>query len=72
MESPRSSAWRASRSLRGWDWIKVYGSTGSDQDVTGFQTFTYEEMKAAVDVAHRAGKAGGRSIRTGPTAPETL
>ena len=38
------------------DWIKVYGSTGSDQDVTGFQTYTYEEMKAAVDVAHQAGK----------------
>jgi imidazolonepropionase-like amidohydrolase len=40
----------------GADWIKMYGSTGSDQDVTGFQTFTYEEMKAAVDVAHFAGK----------------
>jgi imidazolonepropionase-like amidohydrolase len=40
----------------GVDWIKVFGSTGSDQDVTGFQTFTYEEMKAAVDVAHQAGK----------------
>jgi imidazolonepropionase-like amidohydrolase len=40
----------------GVDWIKVYGSTGSDQDVTGFQTFTYEEMKAAVDVARQAGK----------------
>ncbi|HVR99324.1 MAG TPA: amidohydrolase family protein [Thermoanaerobaculia bacterium] len=40
----------------GVDWIKMYGSTGSDQDVTGFQTFTYEEMKAAVDVAHQAGK----------------
>lgn len=40
----------------GVDWIKVYGSTGSDQDVTGFQTFSFEEMKAAVDVAHRAGK----------------
>jgi imidazolonepropionase-like amidohydrolase len=40
----------------GVDWIKVYGSTGSDQDVTGFQTFSYEEMKAAVDVAHQAGK----------------
>jgi len=38
------------------DWIKVYGSTGSDEDVTGFQTFTFEEMKAAADVAHRAGK----------------
>ncbi|GAB2713439.1 Xaa-Pro dipeptidase [Hymenobacter frigidus] len=40
----------------GVDWIKMYGSTGSDQDVTGFQTFGYEEMKAAADVAHHAGK----------------
>jgi imidazolonepropionase-like amidohydrolase len=40
----------------GADWIKMYGSTGSDQDVTGFQTFTFEEMKAAADVAHRSGK----------------
>lgn len=40
----------------GADWIKMYGSTGSDKDVTGFQTFTYEEMKAAADVAHFAGK----------------
>jgi imidazolonepropionase-like amidohydrolase len=34
----------------------MYGSTGSDQNVTGFETFDYEEMKAATDVAHRAGK----------------
>lgn len=40
----------------GVDWIKMYGSTGSDQDVTGFQTFGFDEMKAAADVAHRAGK----------------
>ena len=40
----------------GADWIKMYGSTGSDQDVTGFQTFSLEEMKAAAEVAHRAGK----------------
>ncbi len=40
----------------GVDVIKMYGSTGSDQDVTGFQTFTFEEMKAAVDVAHKFGK----------------
>jgi imidazolonepropionase-like amidohydrolase len=54
----------------GVDWIKVYGSTGSDRDTSGYQTFTYEEMKAAVDVAHQAGKriaihsygaAGGRA-----------
>src|ERR1044072_777450 len=40
----------------GADVIKMYGSTGSDQDVSGFQTFSLEEMKAACDVAHRAGK----------------
>ncbi|HYL76668.1 MAG TPA: amidohydrolase family protein [Bryobacteraceae bacterium] len=40
----------------GADWIKMYGSTGSGRDVTGFQTFTYEEMKAAVDAAHALGK----------------
>jgi imidazolonepropionase-like amidohydrolase len=40
----------------GTDLIKMFGSTGSDKDTTGFQTFTFEEMKAAVDVAHHAGK----------------
>ena len=40
----------------GVDVIKLFGSTGSGQDVTGFQTFTYEEMKAAVDTAHALGK----------------
>jgi uncharacterized protein (TIGR02246 family) len=40
----------------GVDVIKIYGSTGSADDVTGFQTYTYEEMKAAVDIAHQRGK----------------
>jgi imidazolonepropionase-like amidohydrolase len=40
----------------GVDWIKMYGSTGSDKDVTGFQTYTLDEMKAAVEAAHKAGK----------------
>jgi imidazolonepropionase-like amidohydrolase len=40
----------------GADVIKMYGSTGSGRDVTGYQTFTYEEMKAAVDAAHALGK----------------
>jgi imidazolonepropionase-like amidohydrolase len=40
----------------GADVIKVYGSTGSGQDVTGRETFTFEEMKAAVDAAHQYGK----------------
>lgn len=40
----------------GVDWIKIFGSTGAGRDVTGFQTFTYEEMKAAVDTTHHLGK----------------
>jgi imidazolonepropionase-like amidohydrolase len=40
----------------GADVIKMYGSTGSGQDVSGDQTFVYEEMKAAVDAAHALGK----------------
>src|SRR5262249_23933578 len=38
------------------DVIKMYGSTGSGQDVSGRQTFTFEEMKAAVDAAHQYGR----------------
>ncbi len=34
----------------------MYGSTGSADDVTGYQTYTYEEMKAAVEVARERGK----------------
>jgi imidazolonepropionase-like amidohydrolase len=40
----------------GADVIKMYGSTGSGQDVSGDETFTYEEMKAAVDASHALGK----------------
>ena len=40
----------------GADLIKMYGSTGNDDDVTGFETYTFEEMKAAVDTAHQFGK----------------
>jgi imidazolonepropionase-like amidohydrolase len=40
----------------GVDVIKIYGSTGSDKDVSGYQTFTSDEMKAAVEVAHKFGK----------------
>src|SRR6267378_1928380 len=40
----------------GADVIKMYGSTGKDDDVTGFETYTYEEMKAAVEMAHQFGK----------------
>jgi len=40
----------------GADWVKMFGSTGSGQDVSGQQTFTYEEMKAAVDATHALGK----------------
>jgi len=40
----------------GVDIIKMYGSTGTDKDVTGFQTYTFDEMKAAADLAHKYGK----------------
>ena len=40
----------------GADWIKVFGSTGGFDNVTGDQTLSYEEMKAIVDTAHAAGR----------------
>jgi imidazolonepropionase-like amidohydrolase len=40
----------------GADVVKLFGSTGSGEDVSGAQTFTYDEMKAAVEVAHKMGK----------------
>ena len=40
----------------GADVIKMYASTGTDDDTTGFQTYNYEEIKAAVDAAHQFGK----------------
>jgi imidazolonepropionase-like amidohydrolase len=40
----------------GVDLIKMFASTGTDDDTTGFQTYNYEEIKAAVDTAHQFGK----------------
>lgn len=40
----------------GADVIKMYASTGTDDDVTGVQTYNFEEIKAAVDAAHQFGK----------------
>jgi imidazolonepropionase-like amidohydrolase len=40
----------------GADVIKMYASTGTDDDTSGFQTYNYEEIKAAVDTAHQFGK----------------
>jgi imidazolonepropionase-like amidohydrolase len=40
----------------GADVIKIFGSTGSGEDVSGSETFTYEELKAAVDAARARGK----------------
>ena len=64
----------------GADYIKMYGSTGSGADVTGNETFTFDEMKAAVDAAHQYGKriaihsygpVGGRdAVRAGATSLE--
>jgi imidazolonepropionase-like amidohydrolase len=40
----------------GADWIKMYASTGSGQDVSGTQTYSFEEIEAAVKAAHAVGK----------------
>jgi imidazolonepropionase-like amidohydrolase len=39
----------------GADWVKVFGSTGGFDNVTGDQTVSFEEMKAIVDTAHAKG-----------------
>jgi imidazolonepropionase-like amidohydrolase len=44
------------RLAEGADWIKVFGSTGGFDDVTGDQTVSFEEMKVMVDTAHAGGK----------------
>jgi imidazolonepropionase-like amidohydrolase len=64
----------------GADVIKMYGSTGSGADVTGDETFNYDEMKAAADAAHKYGKrfaihsygpVGGRdAVRAGVNSVE--
>ena len=40
----------------GADVIKMYGSVGGFDNVGTQQTFTYEEMKAAVEISHTMGK----------------
>ncbi len=40
----------------GADWVKLFASTGGTQNLSGNQVFTFEEIKAAVDVAHMNGK----------------
>jgi imidazolonepropionase-like amidohydrolase len=40
----------------GVDLIKMFASTGTDDDTTGFETYSYDEIKAAVDAAHQFGK----------------
>src|SRR5260221_10324055 len=40
----------------GADVIKLYASTGTDDDTSGFETYSYDEIRAAVDAAHQFGK----------------
>src|SRR6185369_7170661 len=53
-----AEAARITKSLidSGVDWVKVYGSTGGADDLTGDQTISYDEMKAIVDTAHANGR----------------
>ena len=39
----------------GADWVKVFGSTGGFENVSGDQTVSYEAMKMIVDTAHALG-----------------
>ena len=41
---------------QGADLVKVFGSTGSADDLSGTPTFTFEELKAVVDQAHALGR----------------
>jgi len=40
----------------GADVIKMFASTGTDDDTSGWQTYGYDEIKVAVDAAHQFGK----------------
>jgi imidazolonepropionase-like amidohydrolase len=40
----------------GVDWIKVFGSRGSFENVETLQTVSFEEMRAVVETAHQLGK----------------
>lgn len=39
----------------GADWVKIFATTGSADDLTGEQIFSYPELKAATETAHAAG-----------------
>ena len=55
-DTPAQAAKEAKAVLdAGADWVKVFGSTGGGDDVTGDQTVSFEEMKAIIDTAHAAG-----------------
>src|SRR2546422_71052 len=55
-DTPAQAAKEAKAVLdAGADWVKVFGSTGGGDDVTGDQTVSFEEMKAIVDTAHGLG-----------------
>jgi imidazolonepropionase-like amidohydrolase len=43
------------RVASGTDWVKIFATTGSADDLTGKQIFFYPEIKAATDTAHDAG-----------------
>lgn len=54
---PASEAAKQAKAIidGGADWVKVFGSTGGFDNVTGRQTVSYQEMKAIVDAVHATG-----------------
>jgi imidazolonepropionase-like amidohydrolase len=63
LDPPSQPGWRKEDAAKhaqavidsGADWVKLFGSTGGWDDVTGTQTISYEEMKAIVDTSHASG-----------------
>ena len=49
------SATAKKRVDEGADWVKIFATTGSADDLTATQNFQYPEIKAVVDIAHAAG-----------------
>jgi imidazolonepropionase-like amidohydrolase len=43
------------RISEGADWLKIFATTGSADDLSDKQNFFYSEIKAATDIAHAAG-----------------
>ena len=49
------SAGTRQQAAKGADWVKIFATTGSADDLSDTQNFRYPEIKAVTDIAHAAG-----------------